>query len=171
MIYFIGLLGMKICVFFIIQLVPFVVAVGDWALRWTEGNTAVQIFFVMLLFPVIMNAIQYYIIDTFIKKRVTRDDEGLAGEDDRGVAFDNGHEHRRALLAGLEDDEMSDSDDNSVHKDTGSKSESRSHAKDVFNVIEHLPTVPAAAAAHNPSSSLTSSSSNTVTNTNNNSSR
>ncbi|EHA23602.1 hypothetical protein ASPNIDRAFT_141681, partial [Aspergillus niger ATCC 1015] len=66
-IYFMGLLGMKICVFFLIQLLPFIVKVGDWALRWTEGNTAVQIIFVMLLFPVIMNAIQYYIIDTFIK--------------------------------------------------------------------------------------------------------
>lgn len=159
---------MKLCVFFIIQLVPFVVAVGDWALRWTEGNTAIQIFFVMLLFPVIMNAIQYYIIDTFIKKRVTPDDEGLAEEDDRGVAFDNEHEHRRALLAGLEDDGISESDDNSVHKDAGSRPESRSHAKDVFNLIEHLPTVPAVAAGHNPSSSSNSSSSNkTVTNNNN----
>src|SRR5204863_4846233 len=50
MIYFFGLLCMKTCVFFIIQLLPFIVKIGDWALRWTEGNEAVQIFFVMLLF-------------------------------------------------------------------------------------------------------------------------
>lgn len=41
--------------------------VGNWALRWTEGNEAIQIAFVMLIFPLIMNALQYYIIDTFIK--------------------------------------------------------------------------------------------------------
>jgi hypothetical protein len=81
-IYFVALLCMKICVFFLIQLLPFIVKVGDWALRWTEGNTAVQIFFVMLLFPVIMNAIQYYIIDTFIKKSVSPEHEFLAGEDE-----------------------------------------------------------------------------------------
>jgi hypothetical protein len=33
---------MKICVFFLIELLPFIIKVGDWALRWTEGNAAVQ---------------------------------------------------------------------------------------------------------------------------------
>ncbi|KAK6386319.1 uncharacterized protein PV06_06804 [Exophiala oligosperma] len=67
LIYFLGLLGMKACVFLIFQLCPWLGRVGDWALRWTEGNEAVQIAFVMLIFPLIMNALQYYIIDTFIK--------------------------------------------------------------------------------------------------------
>jgi hypothetical protein len=69
LIYFIGLIGMKICVFILFQLCPWLGRVGDWALRWTEGNEAVQIAFVMFIFPLIMNAIQYYIVDTFIKKR------------------------------------------------------------------------------------------------------
>ncbi|KAJ3562527.1 hypothetical protein NPX13_g8536 [Xylaria arbuscula] len=43
----------------------------DWALKWTEGNEKLQIFFVMMLFPLIMNAIQYYIIDSFIKLKET----------------------------------------------------------------------------------------------------
>ena len=42
---------------------------GDWALRWTEGDEALQVIFVMLVFPVIMNATQYYIIDSFIKNQ------------------------------------------------------------------------------------------------------
>lgn len=138
-IYFIGLLGMKICVFFIIQLVPFVVTVGDWALQWTEGNAAVQIFFVMLLFPVIMNAIQYYIIDTFIKKPVTHDDEMLADDDSNGNGDE--HDHHRALLAGVDDDESTE-DGNSVHK--GAKPH---HPKDVFNFYE---------AGHSASSSSSS---------------
>ncbi|BCS30287.1 STIMATE family protein [Aspergillus puulaauensis] len=103
-IYFIGLLGMKICVFFLIQMVPFIVKVGDWALRWTEGNTAIQIIFVMLLFPVIMNAIQYYIIDIFIKKPLSPSHDTL--EDDSDVG-ENDHDDRHALLAGLDDDDES----------------------------------------------------------------
>ncbi|KAL4939661.1 vacuolar membrane protein-domain-containing protein [Aspergillus oleicola] len=111
-IYFMGLLGMKICVFFLIQMVPFIVQVGDWALRWTEGNAAVQIIFVMLLFPVIMNAIQYYIIDIFIKKPIS-ESHGL---DDNSTASDNDRDDRHALLAGLDDDDGSE-DDASLRSD------------------------------------------------------
>ena len=57
--------------------------VGDWALRWTEGNEALQVVFVMLVFPVIMNALQYYIIDGFIKKKpAPQGEEGEEEEQD-----------------------------------------------------------------------------------------
>lgn len=95
---------MKICVFFLIQMVPLIVKVGDWALRWTEGNTAIQIIFVMLLFPVIMNAIQYYIIDIFIKKPLSPSHDTLGDDSDVG---ENDHDDRHALLAGLDDDDES----------------------------------------------------------------
>lgn len=68
-IYFCGLFGMKICVLLIFLILPWISHVGDWALGWTEGNEKLQIFFVMMLFPLIMNAIQYYIIDSFIKMK------------------------------------------------------------------------------------------------------
>ncbi|OLN88610.1 Vacuolar membrane protein [Colletotrichum chlorophyti] len=67
-IYFCGLFGMKFCVLVIFLLLPWISHVGDWALRWTEGNEQLQIFFVMMFFPLIMNALQYYIIDSFIKQ-------------------------------------------------------------------------------------------------------
>jgi STIMATE family len=93
LIYFIGLLCMKTCVFVIFELLPWIVQVGDWALRWTEGNEAVQIAFVMLIFPLIMNAMQYYIIDSFIKNNkapAEPADEGDAvGEDDALLADDD----------------------------------------------------------------------------------
>ena len=54
---------------------------GDWALRWTEGNETVQVFFVMLFFPVIMNALQYYIIDGFIKDQKPGDHEPIPSDD------------------------------------------------------------------------------------------
>jgi STIMATE family len=82
MIYFIGLLLMKVCVFFVFQLCPWIVEVGDWALRWTEGNEAIQIAFVMLIFPLIMNALQYYIIDTFIKGKPAKEDDVEGGQED-----------------------------------------------------------------------------------------
>ncbi|KAI0383776.1 vacuolar membrane protein-domain-containing protein [Hypomontagnella monticulosa] len=66
-IYFCGLFGMKVCVLIIFLILPWISRVGDWALKWTEGNERVQIIFVMMLFPLIMNALQYYIIDSFIK--------------------------------------------------------------------------------------------------------
>ncbi|KAJ5668764.1 hypothetical protein N7462_009834 [Penicillium macrosclerotiorum] len=107
-IYFMGLLGMKVCVFFLITLLPFIVKVGDWALRWTEGNTAIQIAFVMLLFPVIMNAIQYYIIDHFIKKPLSYDLYTADGTIDDG---DDDVHRREALLSGLDEAYSSDPDE------------------------------------------------------------
>ena len=100
LIYFIGLLCMKTCVFIIFELLPWIVQVGDWALRWTEGNEAVQIAFVMLIFPLIMNALQYYIIDSFIKNNkatAAEVDEGDAvGEDDALLAGDDSLEQEEA---------------------------------------------------------------------------
>jgi hypothetical protein len=89
LLYFLGLLGMKFCVFIIFTLCPWIVVVGNWALRWTEGNEAIQIAFVMLIFPLIMNAFQYYVIDTFIKdnKQATEDEND---ESERGEGEEDG---------------------------------------------------------------------------------
>ncbi|KAI9892083.1 MAG: hypothetical protein M1814_001789 [Vezdaea aestivalis] len=69
LIYFLGLMGMKLCVLLLFAILPWISKIGDWALRWTEGDERVQVFFVMLFFPVVMNAIQYWIIDGFIKEQ------------------------------------------------------------------------------------------------------
>ena len=82
LIYFIGLLGMKACVYFIFKICPWIILVGDWALRWTEGNETLQVIFVMLVFPVIMNALQYYIIDGFIKNQKPPPPPGEVGEEE-----------------------------------------------------------------------------------------
>lgn len=91
-IYFIGLMGMKICVLIIFLVLPWISRVGDWALRWTEGNEELQVFFVMLFFPVIMNATQYYIIDSFIKNQKPREHERIPDEDGEGASFEEGRE-------------------------------------------------------------------------------
>lgn len=117
-IYFFGLVGMKTCVVIIIHVLPFIVEIGDWALKWTEGNTAVQIIFVMLLFPVIMNAIQYYIIDIFIKRKIPEDQarEGDSRSFDT-TPLDEDRHHQSALLAGLDDDEETDEEEAALFSD------------------------------------------------------
>ncbi|KGO64851.1 Protein of unknown function DUF3661, vaculolar transmembrane [Penicillium italicum] len=132
-VYFMGLLGMKICVFFLIELLPFIVKVGDWALRWTEGNAAVQIFFVMLLFPVIMNAIQYYIIDIFIKKPVSQ----YVVDDTIGDAATGDDARREALLAGLDESYSTDSDDEEPGKSPRTTLQPKATA-DALQESEHL---------------------------------
>jgi hypothetical protein len=89
-IYFCGLFGMKICVLILFLVVPWIARIGDWALGWTDGNEKLQIVFVMMLFPLIMNAMQYYIIDSFIKKKEV-DHERLPQEDsdEEGDDFDD----------------------------------------------------------------------------------
>ncbi|KAF3768932.1 hypothetical protein M406DRAFT_240717, partial [Cryphonectria parasitica EP155] len=97
LIYFLGLFGMKFCVLVIFLMFPWISRVGDWALRWTEGNEKIQIIFVMMLFPLIMNALQYYIIDSFIKKAATKEDTdghsaaGSEGEGYQRVRTDEDH--------------------------------------------------------------------------------
>ena len=105
-IYFIGLLGMKLCVFFIFQICPWIVQVGDWALRWTEGNEMVQVFFVMLFFPVVMNALQYYIIDSFIKDQKPSGHEPIPSEDEDDR--DHGQRRRGRSIDHASDSESED---------------------------------------------------------------
>ncbi|KAK1148315.1 hypothetical protein N8T08_010124 [Aspergillus melleus] len=155
-IYFIGLLGMKICVFFLIQLVPFIVKVGDWALRWTEGNAAVQIFFVMLLFPVCMNAIQYYIIDTFIKKP---SHELLEEEDDREDDLDDDHDHRHALLAGLEDDGTLVSETDAAERGPAKGLDSPTRTKEALSKFDAADYPPASRGENSSASSVSTGSS------------
>jgi hypothetical protein len=69
LIYFLGLFLMKLIVLLIFIACPWIVQVGDWALKWTEGDEVLQVGFVMLFFPVVMNACQYVLIDSFIKGR------------------------------------------------------------------------------------------------------
>ena len=119
-IYFLGLLGMKACVFFIFQICPWIIRVGDWALRWTEGNEMVQVFFVMLFFPVVMNALQYYIIDSFIKDQQPSDSSSIneVGDED---SIDEHGRIRRRRSRGESHDGAHDSDGGNVTTKDGAE--------------------------------------------------
>lgn len=119
LLYFLGLLGMKACVFVIFQLLPWIAWVGDWALRWTEGNEALQITFVMFVFPLCMNALQYYIIDSFIKEH------GGEREVPGGAANEEDDESRQPLRRSEEDGDGEEVNDGEV---VGAKAEDRKSA-------------------------------------------
>lgn len=69
----------------------------------------VQVFFVMLFFPVVINALQYYIIDSFIKDQKPLDHEPIPSEDgDEDDMDDDGGNRRHSL--GQDHDEADDSD-------------------------------------------------------------
>jgi hypothetical protein len=104
-IYFLGLLAMKLVVLLIFILLPWISAVGDWALRWTEGDEKLQVGFVMLFFPLVMNATQYYIIDGFIKGRMEAVEGGMGVdvEGEEGGEEEGGEEDG---LLGLGEEEV-----------------------------------------------------------------
>ena len=79
---------MKLVVLLIFILLPWISHIGDWALRWTEGNEELQVGFVMLFFPVVMNATQYYIIDTFIQGKAESVEGGHLDSDDESSGSD-----------------------------------------------------------------------------------
>ena len=54
-----------------------------------------QVFFVMLFFPVVMNALQYYIIDSFIKDQKPSDHEPIPSEDGDTDGIDDDGRARR----------------------------------------------------------------------------
>ncbi|KAF3907894.1 hypothetical protein ABW21_db0201436 [Orbilia brochopaga] len=98
--YFAGLMFMKLVVALLFAIFPIVLGkFGDFLLGWTEGNRKVQIAFVMFIFPLIMNAVQYYIIDIFIKKQDSKSPHlpvSIDGDssDDEDTAFgDEDEEH------------------------------------------------------------------------------
>lgn len=115
-IYFFGLFGMKVCVLIIFLMMPWISKVGDWALGWTDGNEKLQIAFVMMIFPLIMNGMQYYIIDSFIKGNGT-DHERLPSDDpeesSRRRRYDDSEEEH-APLRHDDDEDLLDSEDEEV---------------------------------------------------------
>jgi hypothetical protein len=108
LIYFCGLFGMKFCVLILFLVLPWISRVGDWALKWTEGNERLQIVFVMMLFPLIMNAMQYYIIDSFIKRKETDHERLLSDDDDDVDSLDDtlAEDDRVLVASDSESDDM-----------------------------------------------------------------
>ena len=70
----------------------------------------VQVFFVMLFFPVVMNALQYYIIDSFIKDQKPSGHDSTSSEVGNGDNIDEHDPVRRRRPQGGAQDGAHDSD-------------------------------------------------------------
>jgi hypothetical protein len=68
--FLLGLSSMKLVVLIIFRICPWLFDFGEWAIGWTKGNYHLQVFFVMLIFPLTMNIIQFWIVDTILKKKI-----------------------------------------------------------------------------------------------------
>ncbi|ORZ15589.1 Vaculolar membrane protein-domain-containing protein, partial [Absidia repens] len=66
-VYTLSLLLMKTLVVLLFHLCPWLEDFGFWVLGWTAGNYKLQVAFVMLIFPLVMNILQFWIIDTIVK--------------------------------------------------------------------------------------------------------
>jgi len=68
-VYVFALTTMKLLVVAVIAVFPGISAVGDWLLSWTSigDGEAFQVIFVMGIFPIIMNILQFWLIDSIVK--------------------------------------------------------------------------------------------------------
>ncbi|EJD01553.1 uncharacterized protein FOMMEDRAFT_89208 [Fomitiporia mediterranea MF3/22] len=66
-IYVTALTTMKFIVIGLLAILPGIFKLGDWLLAWTGGGDAVQVIFVMGLFPIAMNILQFWLIDSIVK--------------------------------------------------------------------------------------------------------
>lgn len=57
----------KIILAVVLYTVPFLDDFGAFLISWTAFDARVEIVFVMLLFPTVMNSIQYYVVDSIIQ--------------------------------------------------------------------------------------------------------
>ena len=61
---------MKIGTLVVLGSLPYLDKVGEWLVGWTKGNTALQIIFVMFVSPLVLNTLQYLIVDEILLARV-----------------------------------------------------------------------------------------------------
>jgi hypothetical protein len=94
---------MKLFVWLLFAMLPWLPWVGDWALRWTEGSEALQIAFAMFIFPIIMNGIQYWIIDSFLMDKSRGNEDG--GQRYERVRSESNEDEESTGVLGREDDE------------------------------------------------------------------
>ncbi|CAN6663422.1 hypothetical protein TRVA0_035S00364 [Trichomonascus vanleenenianus] len=65
--YLIALILMKIMLYAFFWWMPFVDELGQFLISWTDFSPVLQVTFVMMLFPLVMNTLQYYLVDSIIQ--------------------------------------------------------------------------------------------------------
>ncbi|KAF5358959.1 hypothetical protein D9758_004900 [Tetrapyrgos nigripes] len=92
-IYVVALTTMKFLVIAMLYLFPVLFAIGEWLLSWTwtSKGDGMQVIFVMGIFPIVMNILQFWIIDTIVKASgpmvALEDDDSPRSYNDREPLF------------------------------------------------------------------------------------
>ncbi|KAI9022290.1 vacuolar membrane protein-domain-containing protein [Phycomyces nitens] len=112
-VYVCALLTMKILVVLLFHLFPSIAVFGKWMLGWTMGNHKLQVVFVMLIFPLTMNTMQFWVLDTIVKHKLnpiqlsTEDEDELVDayetSDDASIPISTVPEHN---IEDLEDEAL-----------------------------------------------------------------
>ncbi|KAH8118640.1 vacuolar membrane protein-domain-containing protein [Phellopilus nigrolimitatus] len=85
-VYVTSLTTMKVLVIGLFAVWPGIFKFGDWLLSWTGGGDAMQVIFVMGLFPIVMNVLQFWLIDSIVKSSATNDVDCLPNSTPRDSA-------------------------------------------------------------------------------------
>ncbi|KAI8059541.1 vacuolar membrane protein-domain-containing protein [Gongronella butleri] len=110
-----SLVMMKFVVVLLFRVCPWLEDVGEWILGWTMGNPKVQVVFVMLITPLVMNIIQFWIIDTIVKHNEARTPIYLDDALDEDILIPIYEEEERLDWLDDEDDILDDDDDDDSH--------------------------------------------------------
>lgn len=68
-IYLVSLALMKMAIYLILISFPILVRLAVWALSYFDDYPNVQVGFVLLIFPLVMNVFQYYVVDNLIQSK------------------------------------------------------------------------------------------------------
>ncbi|KAL4403071.1 hypothetical protein ACI68E_000853 [Malassezia pachydermatis] len=81
--YVISLIIMKLCVLLLLSILPFLTSFGNWLLGLFGTHRATQVVFVMALFPMAMNMLQFWLIDSILQYKPSNDYQGIPTTVDR----------------------------------------------------------------------------------------
>ncbi|KAI9243380.1 vacuolar membrane protein-domain-containing protein [Sporodiniella umbellata] len=99
-VYIVSLMLMKVIVVALFHLCPWLSDVGDWVLSWTVDNYRLQVVFVMFIFPLVMNIMQFWIIDTIVKHKTDKENTPATT-----IRLDADEEDAQTLLRSHEESE------------------------------------------------------------------
>uniref|UniRef100_A0A060T2D2 ARAD1C27874p n=1 Tax=Blastobotrys adeninivorans TaxID=409370 RepID=A0A060T2D2_BLAAD len=67
LLYLVALVSMKLLLYLFVWWMPMIDDLGNFLISWSNFDARVQVAFVVLIFPLIMNTLQYYLVDSIIQ--------------------------------------------------------------------------------------------------------
>ncbi|OSD04505.1 hypothetical protein PYCCODRAFT_1386616 [Trametes coccinea BRFM310] len=126
-VYVFALTMMKLLVVALFAALPVIFKVGEWLLTFLGPSDAAQVIFTMGLFPILMNVVQFWLIDSIVKGSGNYAPLSLVADSPRG-SMDPDSE---PLFRGSEDDSDDDDGVRPRHDIENPRPVSRSRSRDV----------------------------------------